>query len=89
MSTDQQWIKEQQRVNTVTDQIERKITTLEDEVGSFRDEVVGMRKDFWDEVTMNFSEADDVGGDFNQHAAAVTGTVRSGAQPSQYSSCVG
>ncbi|MCW3792297.1 UvrD-helicase domain-containing protein [Paenibacillus sp. LS1] len=61
MSTDQQWSEEQQRVNTVTDQIERKITTLEDEVGSFRDEVVGMRKDFWDEVTMNFSEADDVG----------------------------
>lgn len=61
MSTDQQWNEEQQRVNTVTDQIERKITTLEDEVGSFRDEVVGMRKDFWDEVTMNFSEADDVG----------------------------
>lgn len=44
MSTDQQWIKEQQRVNTVTDQIERKITTLEDEVGSFRDEVVGMKR---------------------------------------------
>lgn len=61
MSTEQQWSEEQQRVNTVTDQIERKITTLEEEVGSFRDEVVGMRKDFWDEVTMNFSEADDVG----------------------------
>ncbi|WP_458464227.1 RNA polymerase recycling motor HelD [Paenibacillus sp.] len=61
MSAEQQWSEEQQRVNTVTDQIERKITTLEDEVGSFRDEVVGMRKDFWDEVTMNFSEADDVG----------------------------
>ncbi|WP_433752641.1 RNA polymerase recycling motor HelD [Paenibacillus amylolyticus] len=61
MSTEQQWSEEQQRVNMVTDQIERKITTLEDEVGSFRDEVVGMRKDFWDEVTMNFSEADDVG----------------------------
>ncbi|WP_339241313.1 RNA polymerase recycling motor HelD [Paenibacillus sp. FSL R5-0517] len=61
MSTEQQWSEEQRRVNMVTDQIERKITTLEDEVGSFRDEVVGMRKDFWDEVTMNFSEADDVG----------------------------
>ena len=61
MSNEQQWDQEQERVNTVTDQIERKITTLEEEVGSFRDEVVGMRKDFWDEVTMNFSEADDVG----------------------------
>jgi DNA helicase-2/ATP-dependent DNA helicase PcrA len=61
MSTDQQWSEEQQRVNKVTEQIDRKIDILEKEVGSFRDEVVGMRKDFWDEVTMNFSEADDVG----------------------------
>ncbi|MCZ1267121.1 helicase, partial [Paenibacillus tundrae] len=61
MSTDQQWSEEQQRVNIVTEQIDRKIDILEKEVGSFRDEVVGMRKDFWDEVTMNFSEADDVG----------------------------
>ncbi|MEC0127963.1 RNA polymerase recycling motor HelD [Paenibacillus pabuli] len=61
MSTDQQWSEEQQRVNIVTEQIDRKIHILEKEVGSFRDEVVGMRKDFWDEVTMNFSEADDVG----------------------------
>ncbi|MEC0110521.1 RNA polymerase recycling motor HelD [Paenibacillus taichungensis] len=61
MSTDQQWSEEQQRVNVVTEQINRKIDILEKEVGSFRDEVVGMRKDFWDEVTMNFSEADDVG----------------------------
>ncbi|WP_433923167.1 RNA polymerase recycling motor HelD [Paenibacillus taichungensis] len=61
MSTDQQWSEEQQRVNVVTEQIDRKIDILEKEVGSFRDEVVGMRKDFWDEVTMNFSEADDVG----------------------------
>lgn len=61
MSTEQQWSEEQHRVDNVTNQIERKITTLEQEVGSFRDEVVEMRKDFWDEVTMNFSEADDVG----------------------------
>ncbi|MEK4052410.1 RNA polymerase recycling motor HelD [Paenibacillus sp. FSL F4-0087] len=61
MSTDQQWSEEQQRVNVVTEQINLKIDILEKEVGSFRDEVVGMRKDFWDEVTMNFSEADDVG----------------------------
>ena len=61
MSNDQQWSEEQRRVDIVTDQIERKITDLEKEVGSFRDEVVEMRKDFWDEVTMNFSEADDVG----------------------------
>ncbi|MBB6019253.1 DNA helicase-2/ATP-dependent DNA helicase PcrA [Paenibacillus sp. JGP012] len=61
MSTEQQWNEEQQRVNSVTDLIEHRITALEEEAGSFRGEVVEMRKEFWDEVTMNFSEADDVG----------------------------
>lgn len=61
MSADRQWLEEQQRVDSVTKQIERKIAALEQEVSTFREEVVEMRKDFWDEVTMNFSEADDVG----------------------------
>lgn len=52
---------EQRRVEYVEDQIETRITRLESEVGTIRGDVVSMRKDFWDEVTVNFSEADDVG----------------------------
>ncbi|MFM9278795.1 RNA polymerase recycling motor HelD [Paenibacillus jiagnxiensis] len=58
---DQEWTKEQQRVDEVTSVIRGRIRKLEAEVGSVREDVVSMRKDFWDEVTMNFSEADDVG----------------------------
>lgn len=59
--TDQAWEEEQQRVEYVADQIDARIRKLEREVGSVRGDVVEMRKDFWDEVTVNFSEADDVG----------------------------
>lgn len=52
---------EQNRVEYVEDQIGTRISRLESEVGAIRGDVVSMRKDFWDEVTVNFSEADDVG----------------------------
>lgn len=61
MSTDKEWEYEQARVDEVTGQISKAITKLEKQVGSVRGEVVEMRKEFWDEVTINFSEADDVG----------------------------
>ncbi|MGG6311287.1 RNA polymerase recycling motor HelD [Paenibacillus macerans] len=60
-NTDQAWQKEQSRVEYVADQIDARIRRLEQEVGAVRGDVVSMRKDFWDEVTVNFSEADDVG----------------------------
>lgn len=59
--TDQTWKEEQQRVEYVSDRIDEQIAQLEREVGSVRGDVVTMRKEFWDEVTVNFSEADDVG----------------------------
>ena len=58
---DRVWQEEQQRVNYVQDLIVSKIKTLEQEASTMRDDVVSMRKDFWDEVTVNFSEADDLG----------------------------
>ncbi|MFD1178066.1 RNA polymerase recycling motor HelD [Paenibacillus puldeungensis] len=60
-NTDQAWQDEQRRVEYVSVQIDSTIRRLEQEVGSVRGDVVSMRKDFWDEVTVNFSEADDVG----------------------------
>ncbi|MUG43462.1 RNA polymerase recycling motor HelD [Paenibacillus woosongensis] len=59
--TDKAWQEEQERVEYVADQIEKRIRRLESEVTVVREDVVGMRRDFWDEVTVNFSEADDVG----------------------------
>lgn len=60
-NTDQAWQDEQRRVEYVAGQIDDRIRRLEREVGAVRGDVVSMRKEFWDEVTVNFSEADDVG----------------------------
>ncbi|RCX21388.1 DNA helicase-2/ATP-dependent DNA helicase PcrA [Fontibacillus phaseoli] len=59
--TDNAWQEEQQRVEVVADRIDDNITRLEIEVGHIREDVVTMRKEFWDEVTVNFAEADDLG----------------------------
>ncbi|WP_410769322.1 RNA polymerase recycling motor HelD [Fontibacillus sp. BL9] len=59
--TDKAWQEEQQRVEVVADRIDDNITRLEIEVGHVREDVVTMRKEFWDEVTVNFAEADDLG----------------------------
>ncbi|WP_411349656.1 RNA polymerase recycling motor HelD [Paenibacillus sp. WLX2291] len=58
---DQDWKMEQQRVDDVTAKINSKMAVLEQQVGESRGDVVGMRKDFWDEVSINLSEQDDVG----------------------------
>lgn len=59
--SEQDWKDEQQRVTEVTDKIQSKITQLEADIGLIRGDVIDMRKDFWDEVTVNFSNPDDLG----------------------------
>ncbi|NGZ75592.1 RNA polymerase recycling motor HelD [Saccharibacillus alkalitolerans] len=59
--TDVEWKREQKRVDDVTVKIARRIASLEAQVGEMRGDVVGLRKEFWDEVTMNFAEPDDLG----------------------------
>ena len=53
--------EEQARVTEVTAKIGNKISQLEASVGDIREVVIDMRKDFWDEVTVNFSNPDDLG----------------------------
>ncbi|MUG66266.1 AAA family ATPase [Paenibacillus campinasensis] len=59
--SEQDWKDEQQRVTEVTGKIKHKIAQLEADVGQIRGDVIDMRKDFWDEVTVNFSNPDDLG----------------------------
>lgn len=59
--TEQSLHEEQQRVDHVVEVVDARIKGLEWEVGSVRTDVVEMRRDFWEDVTINFSEADDVG----------------------------
>lgn len=59
--SEQDWQEEQARVTEVTTKISNKISQLEASVGDIREVVIDMRKDFWDEVTVNFSNPDDLG----------------------------
>ncbi|HEY2492383.1 MAG TPA: RNA polymerase recycling motor HelD [Paenibacillus sp.] len=62
MSTnDLEWRHEQDRVDEVTEKVARRIEKLQKEVGTVRSDVVDLRKEFWDEVRVNFSSSDDLG----------------------------
>lgn len=56
-----EWKEEQQRVDGLTKLLSAHIRRLSEELGLHRSDVVDMRKDFWEEVTVNFSSPDDLG----------------------------
>ncbi|WP_339224665.1 RNA polymerase recycling motor HelD [Paenibacillus sp. FSL H8-0332] len=58
---DHEWQKEQERVSGITKLLSTHIRLLSEELGLHRTDVVDMRKDFWEEVTVNFSSPDDLG----------------------------
>lgn len=58
--TDQEWKREQQRVDEVIAHIGERIGELEREVGSIKSDAREIREHFWDEVTVNFSNPEDV-----------------------------
>ncbi|GGE15288.1 DNA helicase [Marinithermofilum abyssi] len=56
---DQDWQNEQKRVDRVVDEIERRIDMLQDRAGKVKADIVGIRKHFWEDVTVNLDEPDD------------------------------
>ncbi|WP_127530509.1 RNA polymerase recycling motor HelD [Paenibacillus kobensis] len=55
-----EWNAEQQRVNDVTKALRERIAEYEPAVGELRSEVVDFRTHFWDDVTVNLSNDDDI-----------------------------
>ncbi|WP_042169459.1 RNA polymerase recycling motor HelD [Paenibacillus gorillae] len=53
------WRKEQERLDRVTEGLRLKIAELDPEVTGLRDQVVDIRKRFWEEVTVNTSTDED------------------------------
>lgn len=50
---------EQERVDTVIEKVEAEQQKLGEQVGSVRTEIVSIRKDFWDDVTVNLDNEDE------------------------------
>lgn len=51
---------EQQRVDEVIKEIDKKISKIGQNTGALKQDIVDLRKTFWDDVTVNLDEPDDV-----------------------------
>ncbi len=58
--TDMNWHEEEERVEMVIKKMKKRIEDLEKEVGQVRNDVINIRKHFWDEVNINLSNPDDI-----------------------------
>jgi len=58
--TDQAWQEEQRRVAHVVSRVGARIEKIGQEIGDVRAEAIDFRKHFWDDVTANFSTAEDI-----------------------------
>ncbi|QSS99988.1 UvrD-helicase domain-containing protein [Pontibacillus sp. ALD_SL1] len=60
MSPNHEWEREQERVDEVVQEIEQKIEDINDRAGDVKEEVIGLRETFWEDVTVNIDEPDDI-----------------------------
>ncbi|MFD1849355.1 RNA polymerase recycling motor HelD [Oceanobacillus bengalensis] len=60
MPENKDFLFEQERINRVIDEIDHKISLVEAKGGALKHDVVSLRKTFWDDVTVNLDEPDDV-----------------------------
>jgi len=54
------WYQEQERLEDVLEVIESRKAAIESKVGAVKSEIVDLRKSFWEDVTVNLDEPDDV-----------------------------
>lgn len=52
--------EEQKRVDTVIEKIEKRMEKLESKTGNLKQDIVSLRKRFWEDVTVNIDDPDDV-----------------------------
>lgn len=59
-----EWKQEQSRVNKVIEIIDKNIENIKQNSSGIKKDIVEIRKTFWDDVTVNFDEPDDLGETF-------------------------
>lgn len=59
MSEREDWREEQQRVDDIVSLIEKRLQELDQEARDKKEDVVRIRRNFWDDVTLNFDEPDE------------------------------
>ncbi|MDQ1910030.1 RNA polymerase recycling motor HelD [Paenibacillus sp. GD4] len=51
--SEQAWVEEQHRITAVRQEIKERAETLQEQISGIREDIVGFRKHFWDDVTVN------------------------------------
>jgi DNA helicase-2/ATP-dependent DNA helicase PcrA len=59
MSNKSDWDKEQQRVDKVVKEINKREKALQEKLGTIKLDVIDIRKKFWEDVTVNFDNAEE------------------------------
>ena len=54
------WQVEQKRVSSIVEEIDQKVNNLKQNTGKVRSDVLELRKTFWEDVTVNLDEPDDI-----------------------------
>ena len=81
--SEQDWQEEQQRVDHVVTEVDRQMTALYGRVGEIKEEIVNIRKDFWEDVTVNTEDLYEMAETYasmRQQSEILTGT-RSDSPP--------
>ena len=52
-----EWQVEQQRVTEITNDIRKRLDSISDESGDIKTEIIDIKSNFWDDVTVNFEDA--------------------------------
>jgi DNA helicase-2/ATP-dependent DNA helicase PcrA len=60
MSSEQSWPEEQQRVDRIVAVVSERMDKLGQQVGDLRSDIVNIRKTFWDDVTVNMEDDNEV-----------------------------
>ncbi|MCK9905648.1 hypothetical protein MXD63_37375, partial [Frankia sp. Cpl3] len=55
------WQEEQTRVDQVVDEIGERMVSLQQQVSDMRADIIEIRKNFWDDVTVNFDDPGEAG----------------------------
>lgn len=57
---DREWLYESKRVQFVQNEIDKKANDIKEKISGLKKDIVDFRKNFWDDVTVNLDELDDI-----------------------------
>ncbi|MFT0801313.1 RNA polymerase recycling motor HelD [Bacillus swezeyi] len=54
--TNKEWLEEENRIELVLKELDRKLHSLKRKTGGIKEDIIGLRKNFWNDVTLNLAD---------------------------------